>query len=209
MTRLAAVLLVAAACGRVSFKTAIDAAPLDAASLDAVTISVVGCADGHREGYLDIARFARIAACNAIWVGELDLRAAPTGEQCGNDLGPCTVPADACAPGWHICARSGDVTELQVLDVSECDNLVVGRYVAASTHCSGPAPCAYSPLQMFECPTGTGGPCTQPICCGTDCAVPACSDGVWAGGTRENTFVANGCANTLAADQNGVLCCRD
>src|SRR5262245_35207810 len=180
MRRLGLFLLVTTACGRVAF----DVVPIDA-------VSTVGCSDGEREGYVDDARFATIAACSATWVGDLDLRAAPTGALCGDDLGSCAVPADACAPGWHICAHTGDVTELQILVASEFDDLLEGRYVAASAHCSNPGPCAYLPLQMFGCPVGTQTPCTQPICCGTRCAVPACQDGVWPGRTRENVFVAN------------------
>jgi hypothetical protein len=170
-------------------------------------VSLVGCSDGEREGYLDTATYPTIAACKAAWTGALDLRAVPTGAACGNGLGLCAAPTDACATGWHICARSGDVTELHVLDAAECNGGVVGRYVAASGHCVSNG-CTYPvPPQLFTC-LGDVNYCVEPICCGDDCEVPptSCADGVWAGATR----VGHGsCGNMPSTTREGVLCCRD
>jgi hypothetical protein len=186
-----AVALVVISCGRIDF---------------AVPLSAIGCSDGEREGYVDLTAFPTIAACAATWTGQADLRAAPTGAPCGDDLGTCNVPADACAPGWHVCASSGDVTELLALSASDCLN-VPGRFVAASGHCLDPTACTYPPPGAFQC-LDTSAACRQPICCGTGCSIPQCTDGVWPGKTRENAISGEGCAITPAKNQDGLLCCR-
>lgn len=167
----------------------------------------IGCADGEREGFLEPLNFPTIAPCRATWAGDLDLRATPTGAACGDDLGPCAAPADACAAGWHICATSGDVTELLVISGAGCRSLM-GRFVAAASHCavSDPA-CGYPAAGQFTCPSA-GLDCTQPICCGSGCDSPACIDGVWPGDTHENASDGPPCGALPASTVDGVLCCK-
>src|SRR5262245_32454074 len=73
--------------------------------------AVVGCADGQREAFVDVGSHPRIAGCIASWDGAKSLRASQTGARCGDDQGPCAAPADACAPGWRICASNGAVAD--------------------------------------------------------------------------------------------------
>jgi hypothetical protein len=192
--------LFATGCGRLGVPQVGDAAPVTDPT------EVVGCSDGEREGYLDNPT---IAACKAAWIGELDLRAVPTGAACGDDLGLCAAPTDACAHGWHICARSGDVAELLVLDAAACNGGVAGRYVAASGHCASNG-CTYPvPPQLFTCVSSVADYCIEPICCGDDCGITPCPDAVWPGTTRINKGPIHGCGNTPSTNQEGVLCCRD
>jgi hypothetical protein len=181
--------------------------------------TAVGCADGEREGYVDASRFPDIAAC-AGPAGGLDLRAAPIGIPCGDDVtssvpGPvpvqCLSAGDFCARGWHVCMRSGDADEIpSLIDDEDCLGDVAGRgtFVAAASHCSAiganGGTCEYrEPL-----PCSTRGACAEPVCCGTDCAFGMCVDGVYPAGTATVPDTNFGCANVNPA-VTGVLCCRD
>jgi hypothetical protein len=192
-TVVAAIALVA--CGRVGFHAVGDAA-IDAAPPAA-------CSDGTRDAFADEAMFPRIAGCLATWPGIPSLRAAPTGTSCGNDLGPCTVPADACGSGWHVCARSGDVTELLVVTGDQCRE-ISGRFVAASDHCltfADPG-CTYPAPGQFACLAGSALDCIQPICCGSGCDTgTGCPD--------DSVFTGSGCGSFPTTDADGVLCCED
>jgi hypothetical protein len=191
--------VIVAACGRINFD------PITAGSSGPT--SMIGCSDGEREGYVDLAAFPTIAACSATWPGRIDMRAVPTGVPCGDDLGVCAAPADACASGWHVCATSGDVAELLALTATDCQD-VAGSYIAASSHClSAASTCTYPAPGAWPCVAGKAVPCSQAICCGTGCAGTGCPDGVWPSGTHENS-IDYGCGETPGTSQDGVLCCR-
>ena len=161
-----------------------------------------GCSDGQGDGLL----LADIVACAAAWPGSPSLRAPPTGAPCGNNRGPCAVPADACAAGWHVCGASGQVAELYSrMPPAECDGLT-GTFVAAVSHCGNPTapPCTYDvPLPCLDALTT----CAEPVCCGTGCSLPSCADGVFPGATRKADTIS--CGMALASAVTGVLCCRD
>lgn len=174
-------------------------APIDA-------VSAIGCADGQREAFVDPMMHARIAGCAATWAGALDMRAPRTGAACGDDLGPCAAPVDACATGWHVCADTGRIGELLVVTGLECMT-EPGAFIAASGHCTSSAPCTY--IEPFACPTGSVA-CSQPICCGDTCdRTNGCENGVWPAATAETKTAGPGCGNTPGDGQDGVLCCRD
>ena len=91
----------------------------DAAS-DAPVISPIGCADGTREGYLNVSGYPLIAACGGGWQVAGLLTATAQTPQCGrqggnNGVHPagsgCSV-ADLCAEGWHICRTAQEVFQL-------------------------------------------------------------------------------------------------
>ena len=105
-----------AGCGRLGF----DAVPDTGAPADVAAAAEIGCADGTCEGFVDEVAFPHIASYAATWTGELDLRAPRTGSACGGALQPCASPADACATGWHVCATSGDVSELLAIGPDVC-----------------------------------------------------------------------------------------
>src|SRR5262245_26925624 len=51
--------------------------------------AVVGCADGQREGFADLAKFPTIAGCLAKWEGDMTLRKGAVGKRCGDDSEVC------------------------------------------------------------------------------------------------------------------------
>ena len=172
--------------------------------------SVIGCADGRREAFLDLGRFPGIAGCLATWEGRQNLRSAPTGRPCGDELRICAVPADACASGWHVCGSSGSVQELRQLSPEDCENAGGGRFAAAISHCkSQRRSCEVDPDQeaRYECyPKGW---CSEPVCCGQDCGqFGNCRDGVWPRKTHIPFGQDQGCGSTESRRAGGVLCCR-
>jgi hypothetical protein len=171
--------------------------------------AVVGCADGRREGFIDADRFPRIAGCLATWTGEPTLRAPATGAACGDGLGACSAPADACAPGWHMCGTSGDPKELTSNTSSEqCLYAGGGYFASAMSHCLGPSgECNYAddPGESYACLPSSW--CSEPVCCGSRCASTGlCRDGVWPGATHIGS--GEGCGRFAAPPASGVLCCR-
>ena len=79
--------------------------------------NTVGCSDGTREGFRDVANWPDIAGCAGGWqrLGLLDLVArAPlcnrvSGNDSSNPNGDGCSAADLCAGGWHGCVDGPDV----------------------------------------------------------------------------------------------------
>jgi hypothetical protein len=179
------VLAFVAACGRIGF--------------DAVVAD--GCADGTREGFGDVLAFPNIAACATTWSGALDMRAAPSGVACGNDLAACAAPADACVAGWHLCASDGSIDQVVAVGPAACSMAGSGAFAAAASHIVANPPCTYANPGAWTC-VGY-----EPFCCGTGCMRPNCRDGMWPGMTLE--VMGGGACNALpASGVDGVLCCR-
>ncbi|MBI4703987.1 MAG: hypothetical protein HY744_23000, partial [Deltaproteobacteria bacterium] len=133
----------------------------------------LGCSDGTREGFKDAGKYPGIASCQAAWPQQ-SLRASRTGKWCGNSLGPCMVPEDACSPGWHICMRNGWPGDLaKRLSGEDCGSPLGGNgtFVAASSDVTGGV-CEYQ--LPAECSTEHSA-----ICCGSDCEWTICHDMVW------------------------------
>jgi hypothetical protein len=171
-----------------------------------------GCADGQREGFEDTALWPDIAGCAASWEGERSLRDPRTGVRCGDDMGECAAPADACAPGWHLCGRRGGTLELsKALTGDQCESAGSGRFVAAVSHCAAVEDnvCHY----RDEIGTNEGclpeGWCSEPVCCGADCGFGECRDGAWPERTHMPKAVGQGCGTITGDAAGGVLCCRD
>lgn len=160
--------------------------------------TVVGCSDGTREGFINTNSYASIASCAGTWDRQ-SLRASSTGASCGNDLGKCTVPADACATGWHVCMANGwpsDLTGRVSAEDCHSGGAGTGRFMGASDTWY----CESTPLQCFD---------GNPICCGSECStVVAMCDVVWPGMTYGAPD--NSCNNTGDTwNYKGVLCCKD
>jgi hypothetical protein len=173
---------------------------------------VVGCADGQREGFADLKKNPRVAACVGEWDATKSLRDKPTGKACGDDNGTrCGVPADVCAPGWHVCGADGMSDDLRTrADANACQNAGPGRFNAALSH---------SPTDEIDpCPKIVAGkplPCVnaglgaEPVCCGNDCKFGKCKDGVYKGKTAISIGTSEGCGAVTSASNGGVLCCFD
>jgi hypothetical protein len=74
-------------------------------------LSLIGCADGTREGFTSVEKFPNVAACSGAWTvpGMVDPETftPKCARHGGNDdelpMGDgCTVE-DLCAEGWHVC----------------------------------------------------------------------------------------------------------
>jgi hypothetical protein len=172
---------------------------------------LVGCADGQREGFADLAKHPRIAGCLGEWEGTKSLRDAPTGKACGDDGEKCAVPADLCAPGWHVCGMDGkakDITDRT--SAKDCDNAGPGRFNAAVSHSISEDidPCpkitAATNLPCFQAGLGS-----EPACCGNDCLGGKCKDGVFKGKTRISRGPSEGCGALTSNSNGGVMCCAD
>jgi hypothetical protein len=171
--------------------------------------SVIGCADGQREAFVDATAFPKIAGCLASWDGGKSMRAPQTGKACGDDLGPCAVPQDACAAGWHTCGASGSVAELRQVSGQQCEQAGGGRFSAAISHCKTQDGCNYdmSASASYECyPEGW---CSESVCCGADCGeFGSCTGGVWDNDTHIAQGTDQGCGNIQSNRAGGVLCCK-
>jgi len=186
---------------------AVDDAAIDAFLVDAAPDAAVinGCADFQREGFIDETMYPTIAACAATWLGAKNLRAAKTNTPCGDDLGACMAPADACSPGWHMCGLAGQPSELSNRATSAACAGLIGAFVAAMSHCTPPgSACDYT--LPFQCAASTG--CSEAVCCGTQCRTDAgCPTGVYAM-TLIAGSTSNGCGAMDASFVSGVLCCK-
>jgi len=172
---------------------------------------IIGCADGQREGFADLKKNPRIAACIGSWQGQKNLRDKPTGTACGDDGEKCKVPADVCAPGWSVCGMDGNIENFtNHVSVKDCDNAGPGRFNAALSHLPtdevNPCPKA-DPKKPLPC-TGSGLG-SEPVCCGNDCQMGKCKDSVWKGKTRISRGTSEGCGQVSADRNPGVLCCFD
>jgi hypothetical protein len=169
--------------------------------------AIIGCSDSTREGFKDLKIYPTIASCQAAFAAQ-SLRVTRTGASCGNSLGACVVPEDACATGWHLCMKSGWAGDLVTrVSGADCLSPVAGpgafvagssEYVAANT-CTMPLPCGSVPA----------------VCCGAGCdknADTAYDDCVWANGTAircDNNWGCTQSCGTSSSTSDGVLCCKD
>ncbi len=173
--------------------------------------TVVGCADGQREGFGDVTKHRRIAGCLASWEGSKSLRDKPTGKACGDDGGVCEVPADACAPGWHVCGHEGKNRDLKTHTTWRAcaEEAGPGKFVAAMSHGQTDELCPPPPTPSTIFPCMDSGLCSEPICCGEDCQQGKCKDAIWRGKTYISLGKAEGCGSVTSERNGGVLCCYD
>lgn len=163
-------------------------------------VAAAGCADGTREAFHDAGRFPAVAGCSAAWDGAQSLGAPPTRAACGDGLGGCAGPADACAAGWHVCAAP---RELRALDQASCTHAGPGQFLGGASACVGEDACA-EPTDGLSCMSE--GACSGAVCCGTLCTLgpPACARSA---ARLPRAGVA--CGAVESAPPRGVLCCKD
>jgi uncharacterized protein (TIGR02722 family) len=175
--------------------------------------AVIGCSDGEREAFADLNRWPTIAGCLASWPEHRSMRGFGTGAPCGDDLGPCAEPADACAAGWHVCGRDGNVNDLfGRVSATDCEQAAPGGiFSAGMSHCAAQQGCKYGlPVPSARAfPCFKDGWCSEPVCCGHGCGTGTCPDGVWPGKTHIAQGTDQGCARISSKRAGGVLCCKD
>ncbi len=175
----------------------------------------LGCSDGTREGFVDLATYPNIAACAGAW--SLAGLASTTSPACnrasgnsGSNLdGKDCNAADLCQGGWHVCNDVDDVKAK--LGAGTCAGAEIANanaFFAMRQSGPGALMCAKGTNDLFGCgdvgtppDAATCGPVTK--FSGDQCgALPttwACPDGTNEVGTVTKT----------ANDGGGVLCCRD
>ncbi len=171
--------------------------------------AAVGCADGTREAFFDGLTYPKIAGCMATWTGAESMRTPATGATCGDGIGPCASPDDACGPGWHVCGTSGSVAELRAYSADECQNAGNGMFISAISHCAAQGnTCNYDTTSTANYACYESGWCSEAVCCGSACTRQGiCPDGVWTGATHITPSESNGCGAATAPAAGGVLCC--
>jgi hypothetical protein len=172
---------------------------------------VVGCADGQREGFADLAKFPTIAGCLGVWNESMTLRKGKTSKACGDDLDLCASPGDVCAEGWHVCARDGDYHDLsdRIDDVQCSDGAGPGKFIAAISHVKKKKECAPAPGPTTRYPCLKDGWGAEPVCCGQDCMFGNCRDSVWDKKTKISRGTSQGCGGVTSDRNGGLLCCKD
>lgn len=181
----------------------------------------VGCADGTREGFLDVDAWRNIAGCAGAWdVPGLLMNSAVT-PQCDrmagnsglNSAGLGCGVADLCAPGWRVCKNADEVARRSPTD---CESA------------QPPGPPLFFLVQSAASPLGICGPdrtaSNDLHGCGnlgqpeaqtcqplerrmgfSDCQA---TGGVWnCGGSAEHLREAS-VVTKHGPDLGGVLCCR-
>jgi len=176
----------------------------------------VGCADGEREGFVDLDAYPDIAGCSGGWdvPGVLNTT-EPACDLGAGDDGPdpagtgCTV-ADLCAAGWHVCATAGEVDDLSPNGcVGSVDGLGINLFFATRQSGPGQSTCGDGANDFHGCGNiGAGG--VDPGCAPLDRTSDNLCEGLpppWScpGDVfmEANQVVKSGPAN------GGVLCCRD
>jgi hypothetical protein len=173
-----------------------------------------GCADGSCDA---LCALQNVRGCTASWAGAVAMNASRSGggigaalAACGDAL-PCTVPADACADGWSICAADGDTAAFAAaLSAAECAGATPSAkaaFVGATSHAGADHECTAG--RNHGCHGDWGG---EPICCGSGCVTPSCPDSIWPGKTI--IHIGDGPGGVCSAMSSGgaikgVLCCRD
>jgi hypothetical protein len=174
----------------------------------------VGCADGSREGFLDLVSFPRVAACAGGWSvpGIVPAPATACGRTAGDDSpnpnGTGCSAEDLCDEGWHVCAS---VDELSAV-LSSCDLLTTpdAFFIAAVSGPGGRAcsddgrtndvfGCGTIGRDMVQSSCGPlnrydSGPCTP--------LAPPWNCGASSSGTEASIVFKSG------PERGGVLCCR-
>ena len=161
-------------------------------------LSAVGCSDGHREGFTDLAAYPDIAGCSGAWtiagIHTEDPGTAPAcpgisttdttvpacdhnaGDDSSNPAGTGCNVADLCAVGWHVCTSAADVAG------------------SSATGCDGAAGLEDPPMFFATRQTSNGcGVCATGSRTDADCNSAACTAGcLQTAATSNDVF---GCGN--------------
>ncbi len=182
----------------------------------------IGCADGTRDGYLDLDAWTNIAACAGgwsapgvtgqdAWTPRCDRAAGNSG---ANLAGAGCGIADLCAEGWHVCGSPDEVA------------------AASPSDCEGAVPHGHSMFFLIAAGASVQGVCSPDVTaandlhgCGTlgqpelegcepldrrfgfaDCLR---SEGGWQCGDASRHLEEANLVTKLGPTLGGVLCCRD
>lgn len=169
-------------------------------------LDVIGCADGHREGFADLAALPGIAACGGGWtVGGLQgarsgvSACVRAGDDGPNPDGTSCAALDLCAPGWTICGGRGAVAT--ALGVAACTP--GAGFFATREKGSAAFECLGTGAMVMGCGS-VGVPVTMGCAPLTAAAASGCAALVgWRCGVGDESGTA-----VHGLGDGGVLCCR-
>jgi hypothetical protein len=188
-----------------------DASGVDVAVESGPDATVVGCADGTREAFVDMAAHPKIAGCAGGFTvpgvvsnaSKLPACARAGGNNGANPSGTGCSVEDLCALGWHVCTSRTDVA----VEDAGCDP-TPGFWLTRQSQSAAGACIVGGTNNLVGC--GTLGEVASGTCTplNRDMRYFHCADASpWSCGTgpvgEANIVVKPGPA------QGGVLCCHD
>jgi hypothetical protein len=201
------------ACGHGSTSLTIDASD---PGHDAHVDPEIGCADGVRDGFADVATFPLIAACSGAWVipglgapANTDPKCATSGDDRPTNGVGCAA-ANLCAADWHICASDADVAA-HLPAGQTCAAITTNDFFATNQGSEAGGVCSTAGANdLFGC--GQLGNAASPTCAPLDAAsgnqCAAIESAGWScGGTPGNTTERTSVVKPMLSG-GGVLCCK-
>jgi hypothetical protein len=184
---------------------------------------IVGCSDGSREGFRDLANYPNIAGCAGAFdqpgvVGPADLRPACgllAGDTNSNRSGTGCNAADLCAAQWHVCRNGDDVAHHS--PTGDCEGCVPAgepRFFLVASGASPMGICTPDPQEMNDLHGcgGLGQPETQdcaPLSRRMGFADCLATGGVWMCGGQADSLREAKLVKKAGTTLGGALCCRD
>lgn len=179
-------------------------------------MDIIGCADGEREGFIDMAAYADIAGCSGGWdvPGVLNTTDPACDRAAGDDAlnfvgRGCTV-ADLCAEGWHVCESAVEVDDRSPNGcVGSTEDTQVNLFFSTRQSGVGQSACSAGANDFHGCgnlgATGLDAGCAPLDRTSNDLCTSLPAPWSCAGSNmmEANQVVKPGPAN------GGVLCCRD
>lgn len=182
----------------------------------------IGCSDGDREGFLDIANWPDIAGCSGAWRTPGLLGPQARTPQCNREAGnsssnvtgiDCSV-GDLCAAGWHVCRDAGEVVRHSR---TGCESAVpdgLQRFFVTLAAATSQGVCLNDPAatnDLHGC--GTFGQPETPACEPLDrrlgFADCQATSGSWECGTFQLHLMEARLVTKRDSQLGGALCCRD
>jgi hypothetical protein len=183
--------------------------------------ALLGCADGTREGFTQVADWPGIAGCSGGWSVPGLLSDDAATPRCGRAAGNtgtnpsgfgCSA-ADLCADGWHVCRGPDEVARASP---TQCEGAIAYGppvFFAARAGASEGGFCVPSPggtNDVHGC--GAFGTIADPSCAPfdrrigfADCAATR----RWRCGTIADRAREASIVTKAGWEEGGVLCCKD
>jgi hypothetical protein len=183
----------------------------------------VGCSDGSREGFRDVAHWPNIAGC-AGGFDQAGVLGATTlspmcylqaGDTSGNPYGVGCSAADLCALQWHVCRGPSDVAAHS--PTGDCESCVLAgepRFFLVAAGASPMGICTPDPEatnDLHGC-GGFGEPesdACAPLVRRLGFADCLASHGVWSCGGEADSLREAAIVTKPGVGMGGVLCCKD
>ncbi len=183
----------------------------------------VGCSDGTREGFREVATWRRIAGCAGAF-DQMGVIATPAlkptcgltaGDSGSNPAGRNCTAADLCAEQWHLCKDGKDVADHS--PTGDCEGCVPAgepRFFLVASAASIAGVCSPDPTEANDL-HGCGwlGQPESPGCFPLDrrMGFADClrTNGIWECGDDSDAAREAAVVTKRGIALGGVLCCKD